>query len=201
MNNDFISGSPGKLPKSSYFKKLYRGSWNANTVISMAIGQGELLLTPIQMANMTAIIANRGFYYTPHIIKEISRQENIDTNFTKKKYCSIEAKYFEPIIDGMLKVTVGEDGTAQNSQIANLDICGKTGTAENPHGEDHSIFIAFAPKDNPKIAIAVYVENGGFGSTWAAPIASLMIDKYINKNISNSHQEKFILEGNLIAED
>ena len=101
----------------------------------------------------------------------------------------------------MLKVTEGEDGTAQNSQIANLDICGKTGTAENPHGEDHSIFIAFAPKDNPKIAIAVYVENGGWGSTWAAPIASLMIDKYINKNISNSHQEKFILDGNLIAED
>ena len=201
MNNDFISGSPGKLPKSSYFEKLYRGSWNANTVISMAIGQGELLLTPIQMANMTAIIANRGFYYTPHIIKEISGQENIDTNFTKKKYCSIEAKYFEPIIDGMLKVTIGKDGTAQNSQIANLDICGKTGTAQNPHGEDHSIFIAFAPKDNPKIAIAVYVEKGGWGSTWAAPIASLMIDKYINKNISNSHQERFILDGNLITED
>ena len=200
MNNDFITGSPGKLPKSSYFEKLYRGSWNANTIISMAIGQGELLLTPIQMANMTAIIANRGFYYTPHIIKEISEQELIDTNFTKKKYCSIEQKHFTPIINGMQKVIEGKDGTAQNSKIPDLEICGKTGTAQNPHGEDHSIFIAFAPKDNPKIAIAVYVENGGWGSTWAAPIASLMIDKYLNKSINNTNLEEFILNGNLISE-
>lgn len=200
MNNDFTTGSPGKLPKSSYFEKLYRGSWNANTIISMAIGQGELLLTPIQMANMTAIIANRGFYYTPHIIKEISEQESIDTNFTKKKYCSIEQKHFTPIINGMQKVIEGKDGTAQNSKIPDLEICGKTGTAQNPHGEDHSIFIAFAPKDNPKIAIAVYVENGGFGSTWAAPIASLMIDKYLNKSINNTNLEEFILNGNLISE-
>jgi penicillin-binding protein 2 len=201
MNNDFTTGSPGKLPKSSYFEKLYRGSWNANTIISMAIGQGELLLTPIQMANMSAIIANRGFYYTPHIIKEISEQESIDTNFTKKKYCSIEQKHFTPIINGMQKVIEGKDGTAQNSKIPDLEICGKTGTAQNPHGEDHSIFIAFAPKDNPKIAIAVYVENGGFGSTWAAPIASLMIDKYLNKSINNTNLESFILNGNLISKD
>ena len=132
---------------------------------------------------------------------EKSKWRKINKFFKPLIKKNIEAKYFEPIIDGMLKVTVGEDGTAQNSQIANLDICGKTGTAQNPHGEDHSIFIAFAPKDNPKIAISVYVENGGWGSTWAAPIASLMIDKYINKNISNSYQEKFILDGNLIAED
>ena len=200
MNNDFTTGSPGKLPKSSYFEKLYRGSWNANTIISMAIGQGELLLTPIQMANMTAIIANRGFYYTPHIIKEISEQESIDTNFTKKKYCSIEQKHFTPIINGMQKVIEGKDGTAQNSMVPGIEICGKTGTAQNPHGEDHSIFIAFAPKDNPKIAIAVYVENGGWGSTWAAPIASLMIDKYLNKRINNTNLEEFILNGNLNSE-
>jgi penicillin-binding protein 2 len=200
MNNDFITGSAGKLPKSSYFNTLYRGSWNANTIISMAIGQGELLLTPIQMANMTAILANRGYYYTPHIIKAISGKTVIDSNFTIRKYCSINKKYFKPIINGMEKVLYGKAGTAQNCKIPDYEICGKTGTAQNPHGEDHSIFIAFAPKNNPTIAIAVYIENGGWGSTWAAPIASLMIEKYLKKTITNKAQETFILNGSLIAE-
>ena len=163
----------------------------------MAIGQGELLMTPIQMANMTAIIANRGFYYTPHIVKNISRENSIDSNFTIKKYCSIEKKYFDPIINGMQKVVSGKDGTAKNCKNINFEICGKTGTAQNPHGDDHSIFIAFAPKINPEIAIAVYVENGGWGSTWAAPIGALMIEKYLMKKIYNIDQEKFILNGNL----
>ena len=201
MNNDFISGAPGTLPKSSYFEKLYRGSWNANTIISMAIGQGELLLTPIQMANITSIIANRGFYYTPHIIKSISGQETIDSNFTKKKFCSIQPKHFDPIIKGMREVIEGVDGTAKKGGIPNIEICGKTGTAQNPHGEDHSIFIAFAPIQDPKIAIAVYVENGGWGSTWAVPIASLMIEKYLNKTITNIEKESFVLNGNLIAKE
>jgi len=200
MHNDFINGSPGKLPKSTYFNTLYRGSWNANTIISMAIGQGELLLTPIQMANMTAILANRGYYYTPHIIKEIGGGK-IDSSFTLKKYCSIEEKYFEPIISGMQKVIEDEKGTATNAKLNDIIICGKTGTAQNPHGEDHSIFIAFAPKENPKIAIAVYVENGGWGSTWAAPIASLMIENYLQKEITNKTQEAFILNGNLIKKE
>ena len=198
MNNDFISGSPGTLPKSSYFEKMYNGSWNANTIISMAIGQGELLLTPIQMANITAILANRGFYYTPHIIKEISGERAIDTNFTKKKFCSIEREKFQPIINGMTQVMNGEEGTGTQGKIAGVEICGKTGTAQNPHGEDHSIFIAFAPIQDPKIAIAVYVENGGWGATWAVPIASLMIEKYLSKKITNTEQEKFILNGKLI---
>jgi penicillin-binding protein 2 len=197
MNNDFITGSPGKLPRSTYFNKLYRGSWNANTIISMAIGQGELLLTPIQMANMTAILANRGYYYTPHIIKNISGENSIDSSFTTRKYCSIEKRYFKPIIDGMSDVVNGIEGTAKNCKITDYEICGKTGTAQNPHGENHSIFIAFSPKENPKIAIAVYVENGGWGSTWAAPIASLMIEKYLKKEITNKKQEAFILHGNL----
>ncbi|MDC0249712.1 penicillin-binding transpeptidase domain-containing protein, partial [Flavobacteriales bacterium] len=199
MNNDFITGSPGKLPKSSYFNTLYSGSWNANTIISMAIGQGELLLTPIQMANMTAILANRGYYYTPHIIKAISGKSVVDSNFTVRKYCSINKKFFDPIINGMEKVVYGKKGTAKNCQIPDYEICGKTGTAQNPHGEDHSIFIAFAPKNNPTIAIAVYIENGGWGSTWAAPIASLMIEKYLKRAITNKTQEAFILNGNLIA--
>jgi len=198
MNNDFITGSPGKLPKSTYFNTLYRGSWNANTIISMAIGQGELLLTPIQMANMTAILANKGFYYTPHIIKSISGGQTIDSNYTAKKYCSIDKQYFVPIVNGMEQVVYGKEGTAKYCKIPNYEICGKTGTAQNPHGEDHSIFIAFAPKEKPAIAIAVYVENGGWGSTWAAPIASLMIEKYLNREITNKAQETFILNGNLI---
>ena len=201
MHNDFINGSAGKLPKSTYFNALYRGSWNANTIISMAIGQGELLLTPIQMANMTTILANRGYYYTPHIIKNISGEIAIDSNFTIKKYCSIDEKYFSPIIDGMNNVVNGTEGTAKNCKIPDYEICGKTGTAQNPHGEDHSIFIAFSPKDNPKIAIAVYVENGGWGSTWAAPIASLMIEKYLKKEITNKTQESFILNGNLTKKE
>ena len=198
LNNDFTTGSPGLLPKSSYFERLYKGSWDANTIISMGIGQGELLVTPIQMANITAIIANRGFYYTPHIIKSISGKEKIDTNFTKKKYCSIEKKYFKPVINGMQQVIEGIDGTAINSHVPNLQICGKTGTAQNPHGEDHSIFIAFAPKEKPQIAIAVYIENGGWGSTWAAPIASLIIDQYLNNKIHNKELEKLIINGNLL---
>jgi len=198
MNNDFINGSPGKLPLSSYYNTLYRGSWNANTIISMAIGQGELLLTPIQMANMTAILANKGYYYTPHIIKKISGGE-LDSSFIIKKFCSIEKKYFDPIINGMQLVTEGRYGTATNCKLDDIIICGKTGTAQNPHGEDHSIFIAFAPKDDPKIAIAVYVENGGWGSTWAAPIASLMIEKYLRKEISNKQQEAFIISGDLLT--
>ena len=163
----------------------------------MAIGQGELLLTPIQMANMSAILANKGFYFTPHILKSSSDNNPIDTNFTKKKYCSIQEQHFYPIIKGMEKVVIGKYGTAANAKIPNIEICGKTGTAQNPHGEDHSIFIAFAPKIKPEIAIAVYVENGGWGSTWASPIASLMIDQYINKKITNTMLESFILNNRI----
>ena len=119
------------------------------------------------------------------IIKNISRGISIDSNFTIKKYCSIDEKYFIPIIDGMKNVVNGAEGTARNCKIPDYEICGKTGTAQNPHGENHSIFIAFSPKENPKIAIAVYVENGGAGSTWAAPIATLMIEKYLKKEITN----------------
>jgi penicillin-binding protein 2 len=165
----------------------------------MAIGQGELLLTPIQMANITAIIANRGFYYTPHIIKKISNEEVIDSNFIKKKFCSIEPSNFNPIIKGMKQVIDGVNGTGQNAKVNGIEICGKTGTAQNPHGNDHSIFIAFAPIEDPKIAIAVYVENGGWGSTWAVPIGSLIIEKYLSDTIKNTAKEAFILNGNLIA--
>ena len=197
MNNDFVSGAKGLLPEHNYYSKYYgRTSWNSSTIISMAIGQGELLMTPIQMANIAAIIANKGFYYTPHIIKGIEGENFIDRSFTKKKYTTINPKYYDVIIEGMEKVISSSNGTAHNINSEEIIICGKTGTAQNPHGEDHSIFIAFAPKENPKIALAVYVENGGWGSTWAAPIASLMIEKYTNSKI-NSDLEKFILNGKI----
>ena len=196
MNNDFVSGTKGFLPEHDYYNKYYgRKSWNSSTIISMAIGQGELLLTPIQMANIAAIIANRGFYYTPHIIKSVEGQNEIDSSYTTKKFTTINPKYFETVIDGMEQVIKNPKGTAHNISSDSIAICGKTGTAQNP-GKDHSIFIAFAPKENPQIAIAVYVENGGWGSTWAAPIAGLMIKKYTNNPIKKELEE-FILEGKI----
>jgi penicillin-binding protein 2 len=199
MNNDFVTGTNGMLPEKEYFDKYYgRKYWNASTIISMAIGQGELLLTPIQMANITAIIANRGYYYTPHIVKNIEKEENIDSLYREKKYTTISEKNFEIIIEGMEQVVKNPKGTAHNVFNNKIEICGKTGTAQNPHGEDHSIFIAFAPKENPKIAIAVYIENGGWGSKWAAPISSLMIEKYLNIE-TNKLLEEFIINGNLIT--
>jgi penicillin-binding protein 2 len=198
MNNDFVSGAKGLLPEHTYYNKYYgRTSWNSSTIISMAIGQGELLLTPIQMANIAAIIANKGYFYTPHIIKGIEGENKIDSNFTTKKYTTINPKHYEVIIDGMERVVSSSTGTANNILAEDIVICGKTGTAQNPHGEDHSIFIAFAPKDKPKIALAVYVENGGWGSTWAAPIAGLMIQKYTNSKV-NLELEKFIINGNTV---
>lgn len=198
LNNDFISGKKGSLPEASYFDKYYRkGRWKSSTILSMSIGQGELLCTPIQMANLTATIANRGFYYIPHIIKKIEN-DTIPKKFTKKKYTSIQPKHFNTIINGMEQVLENIEGTAFSSRINGLSVCGKTGTAENPHGDDHSIFIAFAPKENPKIAIAVYIENASWGSTWAAPIATLIIEKYLNNNINRTELEKQMANGNLI---
>jgi len=159
---------------------------------------------PIQMANLAAIIANKGFYYSPHIIKRVDEKATIPDMFKQKNYVGVDAKYFEPIIDGMHRVTSEAGGTARRAKIEGIEVCGKTGTAQNPHGEDHSVFIAFAPKDNPKIAIAVVVENAGFGGTWAAPIASLMIEKYINDTISDrnvKYKEQRIIELNLIEQE
>ena len=147
------------------------------------------------MANMACIMANRGYYYVPHLIKEIKGQK-IDKRFTTKNYTLVEEKYYEPIVNGMWRVVHEPGGTARRARTEGLDVCGKTGTAQNPHGEDHSIFIAFAPKENPKIAIAVYVENAGFGGTWAAPIASLMIEQYINGEVKQEKKEKRILDKN-----
>lgn len=196
LGTDFAYEDKGLIFPSSYFDRIYgKGKWNHNTVISLAIGQGELGFTPLQIANMTAAIANRGYYFTPHVVKQIENGQ-IKPEFLYKHYTKIDKKHFDPVIEGMEKVVIS--GTARLAFVDNLYICGKTGTAQNPHGIDHSIFIAFAPKENPKIAIAVYVENAGYGSTWAAPIASLMIEKYLTDSISRQWLEHRMYDGNLL---
>ena len=196
LNNDLPTGKKGFLPSRNYYDKMYgKGGWKALTNISLAIGQDALLSTPIQMANMTAAIANKGFYYTPHVVKEIEG-DTISSRFLKPKQTMIDAEHFDLVIRGMQEVVDDTElGTSNAAMMDSISVCGKTGTAENPHGEDHSIFIAFAPKENPQIALAVYVENGGWGSTWAVPIGSLMLEEYLTNSIKRMELEKHILEG------
>lgn len=203
MGYDLPTGKRGKVPSSATYKKMYPGwGYSGKTIVSNSIGQGEVLMTPIQLANMMAAVANEGYYFTPHIIKKIQGHK-IDTKFTTKHYTTIDKKYFKPMIKGLFDVY--NFGTASSLRVEGIDICGKTGTAENfaningkrTQLEDHSIFVAFAPKDNPKIAIAVMIENGGYGATIAGPIASLMIEKYLRNKITRTDLEKRILERSL----
>ncbi|WP_196892316.1 penicillin-binding protein 2 [Aureivirga marina] len=197
LGYDLSVGQKGLVPNAAFYNKYYPlKNWKAVTTISNAIGQGEILTTPIQLANLTAIVANRGYYYTPHILKKINNRAIENPNFVEKKYTTVDAVHFDPVIQGMLETF--ETGTARASKIQGIEICGKTGTVENfirvdgkkVSLEDHSILVAFAPKDNPKIAIAVYVENGGFGSNIAAPITSLMIEKYLTGEVKRSWMEE-----------
>ena len=174
----------GLLPTDElYTKRWGSDKWGSAFTISLSIGQGELGITPLQMANVMAIVANRGFFYKPHLIKAIGDNKVIKEEFVKKNHAGIDSKYFNVVIDGMSAVVNEPSGTAWYSKIDGIEMCGKTGTVQNPHGKDHSVFVAFAPRVNPKIAIAVVVENAGFGSTWSAPIASLMVEKYITGTI------------------
>ena len=158
LESDFLDEGAGYVPSSEYYDRVYHGSWNALTVISLSIGQGELGCTPLQMANFAAILANRGYYYIPHIVKRIEGRDSIDRRFYEKQYTMIDPKHFEPIVEGMWRgVNVG--GTSTVARLDGWDVCGKTGTAQNPQGRDHSTFLSFAPKDNPRIAISVYVEK------------------------------------------
>ncbi len=201
LNSDFDNELKGLVPTKQTYDRIYgENGWRSLTLISMAIGQGELGTTPLQMANMTAAIANRGYYYTPHVVKEIEGDYKLEERFFEKNYTKIDSNYFEIVIEGMALAVNGEPGsgsTARSAQIPEITVCGKTGTAENPHGKDHSIFIAFAPKNDPKIAIAVYIENGGFGSTWAAPTAKLMIEEYLNDSISVPWWEEYVLNAEI----
>jgi len=199
LHVDMTSEIDGFVPESTYYDKFYgRHRWNALTIISLAIGQGELGITPIQMANFTSILANRGWYRTPHIVKEIEGQPITDTTYTKIHRTGISKEHFDKVVEGMYRVV--EAGTGRGVRFSkDIEVCGKTGTAQNPHGKDHSIFIAFAPKDDPQIAVAVYVENVGFGSTWAAPINSLIMEKYLTDTISRPWIERRMLEGDLLS--
>ena len=198
---EFTNELTGLIPSPAYFDKYYgKNKWKALTVISMAIGQGEIETTPLQMANMTAAIANRGYYYIPHIVKSIGLDKPVDQKYLTKQTINIDSANFETIILGMESAVNGEGGsTARIAALKDIIVCGKTGTAQNPHGKEHSVFVAFAPKDNPRIAIAVFVENAGFGATYAAPVASLMIEKYLKGEITNKPLEQRIFELNLIA--
>jgi penicillin-binding protein 2 len=179
---DMPSEGKGNVPTAAHYDKVYKGpNWRSSTIVSLAIGQGELEATPLQMANIESIIANRGFYYKPHLIKAIGEKNIIKPEYTVKNFAGIDSTYFEPLINGMQAVV--DHGTAVASKIPGIVMCGKTGTAQ-VHGEDNSVFVAFAPRDNPKIAIAVVVENAGEGAHWAAPIASFIVEKYLRDSIS-----------------
>ncbi len=191
----------GYVPTLSFYDRVYgKGRLKSSYIVSNAIGQGELLLTPVQMANLASTIANRGRYFTPHIVKEIREGDNsILDRFREPHYTDIDTTYFPIIIEGMYRaVNSPTGGTAGVAAIRGIDVCGKTGTAENPHGKDHSIFMAFAPRENPQIAIAVYVENAGFGASYAAPIASLMIERYLTDTVTRPWLEKRMLSMDLI---
>ena len=196
MHSDFKNELTGFVPEDQYYNNIYgEGHWNFLTVRSLSIGQGELGIIPLQMANLAATIANRGFYFTPHIIKEIEGQDQIDGRFLERHNTSVDSIHFAAVADGMEGAVNRSGGTSWRARIADIIVCGKTGTAENPQGEDHSIFIAFAPKDNPRIAISVYVEHGGFGNIWAAPIAGLMAEKYLSDTITRPNMEEYVLRG------
>lgn len=193
LGSDFPSELGGNIPTSNYYNRIYgKGRWRFQTIVSLSIGQGEIGATPLQIANLAAIMANRGYYYIPHIVKDSDGVE-IDPKYKEKHYTQVDTKYFEPAVQGMYMAVNGggsAGATARRAEVPGLEVCGKTGTAQNPHGKDNSVFICFAPKDNPKIAVAAYVENAGFGATWALPVASLMLEKYLNGEISEGRKSE-----------
>ena len=201
LGSDFPAELSGSIPTSKTYNRAYgKGSWNSTTVISLSIGQGEILATPMHLANLCATIANRGHYYIPHIIKA-SEGVEIDKRFTEKQYTLVDTTHFPKVIKGMWRAVnsgAGMGGTAWIAHVDSLDICGKTGTAQNPRGADNSVFICFAPMDNPRIAVAAYVENGGFGASYAAPMASLMVEKYLKGEVKRGALEQRMKETNLM---
>lgn len=197
LDTDITGLRPGRIPDSKYYDQWYgHHRWQFSTIYSIAIGQGEVTLTPLQMANLAVIMANRGWYYTPHFVKSIGKKGPLP-QYLVKHHTMVDPIHFPHVVEGMRGVVEEGGGTARLARTEGITICGKTGTAQNPHGKDHSIFIAFAPMDKPKIAISVFIENAGFGGVWAAPIASLMIEKYLKGKISDPAKEKRILEAEL----
>ncbi|MBO7640587.1 MAG: penicillin-binding protein 2 [Bacteroidales bacterium] len=204
LGSDFPSELGGTIPTSATYDRVHKkelGGWSFSSIKSISIGQGEVGVTPLQIANLAATVANRGYYYIPHIVKE-SDGITIEDKYKERQYTLVDTTEYKKVIQGMWRAVnsgAGMGGTAWAAHVDGLDICGKTGTAQNPRGADNSVFICFAPKDDPKIAIAVYVENGGFGATWAVPIASLMVEKYLTGEVKRPAVEQRIMEGNLLS--
>jgi len=197
---DMPSVKKGFIPSSAFYNHRYgEHQWAFSTIYSLSIGQGEVGIIPLQMANIATIFANRGYYYTPHLIKYIGKEKTVNPEFKVKHLTKVSDKYFNLVADAMYEVVNEPGGTASGARIDDIVVCGKTGTAQNPHGQDHSVFIAFAPRNNPKIAIAVYIENAGFGGVWAAPIASLMIEKYIKRKVTRTDLEERMINANLMS--
>ncbi len=196
LRTDIPSEQAGTMPTAEWYDKLHgKNRWRSLSIISLAIGQGEIGSTPLHLANLAAIIANRGWFFTPHLQKDMP-DNPIDSRFIERHYTMVDTTWFEYVVEGMyLAVNGGPGATGRLANVPGLDICGKTGTAQNPHGNDHSVFICFAPKDDPKIAVAAYIENAGFGSTWACPISALLVEKYLNGEISEGRKW---LETNMI---
>lgn len=196
---DLPNEKPGRLPGPGLYNAIYgEGRWKFSTIYSLSIGQGELGISPIQMANMAAILANRGYYYTPHLVKGIGDKNAVPAKFSEKIYTPIDEKHFEPVIEAMSRVINEEGGTGFRAKIPDIEVCGKTGTSQNPRGEDHSVFIAFAPRENPQIAVAVYVENAGQGARAAAAVAGLVIEKYLKGEVQRKNIEDFALANKFI---
>jgi penicillin-binding protein 2 len=200
LNPELSSEVKGSIPEASLYDKWYTpGRWNAMTIRSLAIGQGEIEATPLQMANLCALIANRGYYITPHIVRAVQDTNRVDRQLSfEKKVVNISPEHFNTVIDGMQAVVDETRTLGATVHLDDIIICGKTGTVQNPHGADHSAFVGFAPRDNPKIAIAVFIENAGFGATYAAPVAGLLIEKYLNDSIVPKRKD---LEQRLIETD
>jgi penicillin-binding protein 2 len=187
LNIDLPGESRGFIPNAKFYNDIIgEGKWGANTILSIAIGQGEIMATPLQIANLSATIANRGYYITPHVVKQI-RDVGIPKEYTEKHQPSINREYYENVVTGMRMAVTG--GTCKNANLPGLEVCGKTGTVQNPHGQDHSVFMGFAPKDDPKIAICVYVENAGFGAQVAVPLGSRIFERYLLGKSRNENDE------------
>ena len=195
FDTDIPYEKSGNIPTVSYYDSIYQGSWNSVTIRSLGIGQGEILVTPLQLANIAATIANEGYYYPPHLIRAFGDSTAIPEKMTTRMETGIEPRHFKVIKSGMQSVFEGAHGTARGSKIPGITAGGKTGTAQNPHGDNHSIFIAFSPVEDPQIALSIIIENGGYGSTWAAPIASLMMEKYIRGYTERPNVEERMMNG------
>jgi penicillin-binding protein 2 len=196
---DLPSVKGGSIPSVAFYDRIYgKEGWAFSTIYSVSIGQGEVMVVPLQMAMLASTFANKGWYIDPHMVRAVGSKDSVLTTF-QKHVTKVDAHWYDLIQEGMRRVVNEPGGTARQARLDSITVCGKTGTAENPHGQDHAVFIAFAPMEDPRIAIAVYVENSGFGGTWAAPIASLLMEQYLTDSTTRPELEKKMLDTDLIA--